>query len=60
MLRGATANNTAPCTLSPPAHDCSGPVTLAVSTHLAMACPNIVEQEITRSFYYGWYHECVD
>ena len=41
-------------------HDCSGPVTLAVSTHLAMACPNVVEQEITRGFYYGWYHECVD
>ena len=40
--------------------DCSGPVTLAVSTHLAMACPNVVEQEITRGFYYGWYHECVD
>ena len=29
-------------------HDCSDPVTLAVSTHLAMACPNVVEQEITR------------
>ena len=40
--------------------DCSGPVTLAVSPHLAMACPNVVEQEITRGFYYGWYHECVD
>ena len=41
-------------------HDCSGPVTLAVSTHLAMACPNVVEQEMTRAFYYGWYAECVD
>ena len=41
-------------------HDCSGPVTLAVSTHLAIACPNVAEQEITRGFYYGWYHECVD
>lgn len=41
-------------------HDCSGPVTLTVSTHLAIACPNVVEQEITRGFYYGWYHECVD
>jgi galactonate dehydratase len=41
-------------------HDCSGPVTLAVSTHLATACPNVTEQEITRGFYYGWYHECVD
>ena len=41
-------------------HDCSGPVTLTASTHLAMACPNVVEQEITRAFYYGWYHECLD
>lgn len=41
-------------------HDCSGPVTLAVSTQLAMVCPNVAEQEITRAFYYGWYHECVD
>lgn len=41
-------------------HDCSGPVTLAVSTHLAIACANVTEQEITRGFYYGWYHDCVD
>jgi len=41
-------------------HDCSGPVTLASSTHLALACSNVVEQEITRAFYYGWYHELVD
>lgn len=36
-------------------HDCSGPVTLAVSSHLAMACENVEEQEFTRAFYYGWY-----
>lgn len=41
-------------------HDCSGPVTLAVSTHLALAAPNIWEQEFTRAFYYGWYHKLVD
>jgi galactonate dehydratase len=41
-------------------HDCSGPVTLASSTHLALASPNVREQEITRAFYYGWYHELVD
>lgn len=41
-------------------HDCSGPVTLAASTHLALACPNVAEQEITRAFYYGWYHDYVD
>ncbi|MEM9098144.1 MAG: mandelate racemase/muconate lactonizing enzyme family protein [Pseudomonadota bacterium] len=32
-------------------HDCSGPVTLAVSTHLALALPLVREQEITRAFY---------
>ncbi len=41
-------------------HDCSGPITLTASTHLALNCPNVREQEITRGFYYGWYHECVD
>ncbi|ALM53611.1 mandelate racemase/muconate lactonizing enzyme family protein [Halomonas huangheensis] len=41
-------------------HDCSGPVTLAVSTHLAMALPNVAEQEFTRAFYYGWYGDCVE
>ncbi|WP_207471142.1 enolase C-terminal domain-like protein [Paracoccus fontiphilus] len=41
-------------------HDCSGPVTLAVSTHLAVSAPNIWEQEFTRAFYYGWYHTLVD
>ena len=41
-------------------HDCSGPVTLAVSTHLALALPNIKEQEFTRAFYYGWYHTLLD
>lgn len=41
-------------------HDCSGPVTLAASTHLALACPNVAEQEMTRGFYYGWYHDLVD
>jgi len=41
-------------------HDCSGPVTLAVSTHLALCCPNVREQEITRGFYFGWYGDLVD
>ncbi len=40
-------------------HDCSGPVTLAVSTHLALATPNVEEQEFTRAFFYGWYGEVV-
>ena len=41
-------------------HDCSGPVTLAVSTHLALALPNVREQEFTRGFYYSWYGDFVD
>lgn len=35
-------------------------MTLAVSTHLAMVCPNVVEQEIARAFYHGWYADYVD
>jgi len=41
-------------------HDCSGPVTLAVSTHLALSLPNVREQEFTRGFYYSWYGDFVD
>ena len=41
-------------------HDCSGPVTLAASVQLALACPNVAEQEIARAFYYGWYADYVD
>ena len=41
-------------------HDCSGPVTLAVSTHLALSLRNVREQEIARGFYYAWYQDFVD
>lgn len=41
-------------------HDCSGPITLAASTHLALAEPNVNEQEIARGMYFGWYAEMVD
>jgi len=41
-------------------HDCSGPVTLAVSTHLALSLKNVREQEIARGFYYTWYQDLVD
>lgn len=41
-------------------HDCSGPVTLAVSTHLALSLRNVREQEIARAFYHGWYKDFVD
>ncbi|MET1415634.1 mandelate racemase/muconate lactonizing enzyme family protein [Roseibium sp. HPY-6] len=41
-------------------HDCSGPVTLAASTHLALSLRNVREQEIARGFYYNWYQDLVD
>ena len=41
-------------------HDCSGPVTLAVSAHLALSLRNVREQEIARGFYYNWYQDLVD
>jgi galactonate dehydratase len=40
-------------------HDCSGPVVLAASTHLAMNVRNCFIQEMVRAFYYGWYGELV-
>lgn len=40
-------------------HDCTGPVVLAVSTHLALHARNCFIQEMVRAFYYGWYAELV-
>ncbi len=40
-------------------HDCTGPVALTVSTHLALNTRNCWVQEIVRAFYYGWYHRYV-
>lgn len=40
-------------------HDCTGPVGLAVATHLALAAPNAAVQEIVRAFYAGWYPSLV-
>ena len=40
-------------------HDCSGPVVLTVSTHLALNTQNCFVQEMVRAFYYGWYSEVV-
>jgi len=36
-------------------HDCTGPVVLTASTHLALHARNCWVQEIVRAFYYGWY-----
>jgi galactonate dehydratase len=39
------------------AHDCTGPVVLTASTHLATHLGNCFIQEIVRAFYFGWYRE---
>ena len=38
-------------------HDCTGPVVLAASVHLALNCPNTLVQETVRAFTSGWYRE---
>lgn len=40
-------------------HDCTGPVVLAASTHLALATRNCFTQEIARGYYYTWYRNLV-
>jgi L-alanine-DL-glutamate epimerase-like enolase superfamily enzyme len=40
-------------------HDCTGPVLLTASVHLAMSCPNTLVQEVVRAFYYDWYGKLV-
>lgn len=40
-------------------HDCTGPVLLTASVHLAMNCPNTLVQEVVRAFYYDWYGKLV-
>jgi galactonate dehydratase len=40
-------------------HDCTGPVVLAASTHLALHARNCAIQEMVRAFYFGWYAELV-
>ena len=41
------------------AHDCTGPVVLTASTHLATHLGNCFIQEMVRAFYFGWYRELV-
>jgi L-alanine-DL-glutamate epimerase-like enolase superfamily enzyme len=36
-------------------HDCTGPVVLAASLHVAMSTPNVVLQEVVRAYLSGWY-----
>ena len=40
-------------------HDCTGPVLLTASVHLAQNATNTLVQEVVRAFYYGWYDEIV-
>jgi L-alanine-DL-glutamate epimerase-like enolase superfamily enzyme len=40
-------------------HDCTGPVLLTASVHLAMNCPNTLVQEVVRAFYFDWYGRLV-
>jgi L-alanine-DL-glutamate epimerase-like enolase superfamily enzyme len=40
-------------------HDCSGPVVLAASTHLALTQPHVTFQETTRAYLRSWYPELV-
>jgi galactonate dehydratase len=40
-------------------HDCTGPVVLTASTHLATSAPNAMVQETVRAYYRGWYGDVV-
>ena len=40
-------------------HDCTGPILLTASVHLAMNSSNTLVQEIVRAFYYDWYKNLV-
>ena len=45
--------------LSVAPHDCTGPVTFAASTHLALNAPNALVQESVRAYYRTWYRDLV-
>ena len=40
-------------------HDCTGPVVLAASTHLALNAPNAIFQESVRAYHRTWYRDLV-
>jgi galactonate dehydratase len=40
-------------------HDCTGPVVLCASTHLALNAPNALIQESVRAYYKTWYRDLV-
>jgi L-alanine-DL-glutamate epimerase-like enolase superfamily enzyme len=41
-------------------HDCTGPIGLAVGTHVALYAETAIFQEIVRAFLYGWYEEVAE
>ena len=43
--------------LSVATHDCVGPLSFVIDTHLSTYAPNAFIQEATRAFYHGWYKE---
>jgi galactonate dehydratase len=40
-------------------HDCTGPISLAVCTHLSLSQPHTRVQETVRASYHGWYQDLV-
>lgn len=41
-------------------HDCTGPVGLAIATHVSTASPLALIQETVRSSYFGWYQSIAE
>jgi len=41
-------------------HDCTGPVSLAVATHVSLASPHTRVQEVARAFVHTWYQDMAD
>lgn len=38
-------------------HGCTGPVALAVGTHLSVCAESAFQQEVARAYYWGWYQD---
>jgi galactonate dehydratase len=41
-------------------HDCTGPVSLAVATHVSLASPHTSVQEVARAFAHTWYPQMAE
>lgn len=40
-------------------HDCVGPISFVLDTHISTAASNAFIQEATRAFYHGWYSDLI-